>query len=180
MKQSKTAPFRLLVLTVMSLLVAACVASGNHADLQQFMEQARTQPQGEIEPLPTFKMYESYKYSVVAQRSPFEKPLTVTADDGQGKVAVKPDENREKEYLEGFNYAALTMVGTLEKDGVLWSLIDDGQGSVHRVTVGNYLGKNHGKIVLVSPSQLNVVEIVPDGKEGWVERPRALALKEND
>ncbi len=180
MERNKTTPARLLALAATCLLIAGCTPDGNHADLQQFMEQAKTQPQGEIEPLPTFRMYEAFKYSVVAQRSPFEKPLTATADDSQGRVAVKPDENREKEYLEGFNFAALVMVGTLEKDGVLWSLVDDGEGSVHRVTVGNYLGKNHGKIVSVSPSQLDVVEIVPDGKEGWVERPRALALKEND
>lgn len=46
MEQSKTAPFKFLALTAMSLLVAGCAGSGSHADLQQFMEQAKTQPQG--------------------------------------------------------------------------------------------------------------------------------------
>lgn len=170
-----------LLVIGLTLLCLGCRGGGEHEDLRAFMEDVSARPQGEIEPLPTFGMYESFKYSVMAYRSPFEKPLTVTVgDEPKGKLAVKPDENREKEYLEGFNFMSLTLVGTIKKDEILWSLINDGEGSVHRVTVGNYVGKNHGKIVAVGPSQLDVIEIVPDGKTGWVERPRALALKEND
>ncbi len=170
-----------LLIVGLSLMMFGCGGGNDHEDLQAFMDAARASPQGEIEPLPTFGMYESFKYSVMAFRSPFEKPLTVTVgDDQNGKLAVKPDENREKEYLEGFNFSSLSLVGTIEKNGTIWSLINDSEGSVHRVTVGNYIGKNHGKIVAVTASQIDVIEIVPDGKTGWVERPRALALKEND
>ena len=49
---------------------------------------------------------------------------------------------------------------------------------VHRVKIGDYLGTNHGKVVAISESQIDVVEIVTDGEGGWVERPRSLTLKE--
>ena len=48
---------------------------------------------------------------------------------------------------------------------------------VHRVTLGNFLGRHHGKIVEMSDTYVAVIEIVSDGTEdGWVERPRTIKL----
>jgi type IV pilus assembly protein PilP len=49
---------------------------------------------------------------------------------------------------------------------------------VHRVTEGNYLGQREGRITEISPSKVSLVEIVPDGLGGYMERPAALALNE--
>ena len=54
----------------------------------------------------------------------------------------------------------------------------DGEGGVHRVRVGNYLGKNHGKIVSATETSVEVIEIVPSGVGGWLERPRTIKLTE--
>ena len=54
----------------------------------------------------------------------------------------------------------------------------NGAGGVHRVKVGDYLGRNHGKILVIDDSKIDVMEIVPDGEGGWLERPRSLSLKE--
>lgn len=166
------------VVLLLGLLIGC--GSGGHEDLTVFMEGARNQPVGEIEPLPTFKPYQTFTYSAIALRSPFDAPLSAVAkDDSSGKAAIEPDESRKKEYLESFNFSAFALVGGLHQGDVAWSLIDDGEGGVHRVTTGYYLGKNHGRITAVSSSRLEVIEIVPDGKGGWVERPRTLALKES-
>jgi type IV pilus assembly protein PilP len=69
------------------------------------------------------------------------------------------------------------MVGTLSDDTGRFALIT-GAGGVHRVKVGDYLGRNDGKIVSISDSQVDVIEIVPDGEGGWLERPRSISLKE--
>ena len=37
---------------------------------------------------------------------------------------------------------------------------------------------NHGRVIAVDDSKIDVVEIVPDGEGGWLERPRNLPLKE--
>ncbi len=161
-------------------LLAGC-SGRRHEDLQVFMDNAKNQPVGEIEPLPTFRPYQTFRYSAIALRSPFDMPLSAVAkEDSAGKFAVEPDETRKKEYLEGFNFSAFSLVGVLDQNETAWSLIDDGEGGVHRVTVGNYMGKNHGRILAVSDTRMDVVEIVPDGKGGWVERPRTLALKGNN
>ena len=149
-----------------------------HEDLQLFMTGAKSKPVGEVEPLPTFRPYQTFRYSSIAFRSPFDVPLTAIAkEDSSGKLAVEPDENRKKEYLEGFNFSSFTLVGILDQGSTAWSLVNDGEGGVHRITVGNYLGKNHGRITIVADTRMDVLEIVPDGKGGWVERPRTLTLK---
>ncbi len=169
---------RLLTVVALLTLLAGCSGS-RHQDLEAYMAEVRARPAGEIEPIPTFSPYVPYAYSTMAQRSPFDPPLLALSPDGtQGRSAVAPDDNRPREYLENHNFASLAMVGTISRDGVIWGLVDDGAGGIHRVTIGNHMGKNHGRIISLSATQIEVTEIVPDGKGGWVERPRTLALRE--
>lgn len=49
---------------------------------------------------------------------------------------------------------------------------------MHRIRVGDFLGRNDGKVIAINESKIDVVEIVPDGEGGWLERPRSLTLKE--
>lgn len=170
---------RVLVLVAV-LSSPGCTGGDPHADLRQFMAETRARPTGAVEPLPAIPVYSTFSYSRGGLRSPFDKPVTLIPGQAAvaARVAVKPDETRPKEYLESFNFAALTLVGSLARDGNIWGLVDDGSGGVHRVRVGDYLGKNHGRVVAVAADRLDVVEIVPDGKGGWVATPRTLSLRE--
>jgi type IV pilus assembly protein PilP len=161
----------------MGVLLSAC-ARENFADLDEFMASKRDRPGGVIAPIPTFKAYEAFSYSATTLRSPFDRPVEVREiAQLQAISAIKPDESRAKEFLEQFTFDSLSMVGTLERDGVNWTLIGDPQGGVHRVKVGNFLGRHHGKIVEMTDTYVAVVEIVSDGtKDGWVERPRTIKL----
>ncbi|RYY76687.1 MAG: pilus assembly protein PilP [Gammaproteobacteria bacterium] len=161
-------------LFLMLLIVSACSSSSDQ-DLRDFMAETKRRPQGQIDPLPPFEVYQPFAYSAMTLRSPFERPAPVEKETKGGRT-VEPDLTREKEYLEGFNIASLSMVGTLSRGGKLWVLIDDGQGKVTPVTVGNYMGKNFGKIISTEKSQLEIMEIVADGSSGWVERPRIIKL----
>lgn len=169
------------VVLIALLAIAGCSLDGGHSDLHQKMAAVKHKPRGQIEPIPTFTPYSPFVYSAAALRSPFTRPVLESDQRLVGRrLDVAPDMNRQRELLEGFNIDALTMVGTLSRRGQLWALIDDGDGGIHRITVGNYMGKNHGRIVNASPSQIDILEIVPDGTGGWIERPRALALEEKD
>ena len=162
------------VITLM-LFLSACSSSSDQQDLRDFMAEAKRRPQGQIDPLPPFKPYQPFSYSAMTLRSPFERPAPVEKETKGGRT-VEPDLTREKEYLEGFNIVSLSMVGTLAKGGKLWVLIDDGQGKVTPVTIGNYIGKSFGKIISTEKTQLEVMEIIADGSNGWVERPRIIKL----
>lgn len=169
----------LLKIAIVAALLSSCSSSSDQSDLRDFMADTKRRPHGQIEPLPPFKPYQPFAYSAMTLRSPFERPVIVDSSAKGGKT-VEPDLNREHEYLEGFNIASLKMVGTLTKADRLWSLIDDGQGKVTAVTIGNYMGKNYGKIISASSSQIEVMEIVADGSNGWVERPRIIKLEEKE
>ena len=159
------------------VLLTAC-ADKDFSDLDAFMASKRDRPGGVIAPIPTFKAYEAFAYSATTLRSPFDRPVEVREiSQLQAISAIKPDEDRAKEFLEQYTFDSLRMVGTLERDGTNWTLISDPDGGVHRVTLGNFLGRHHGKIVEMTDSFVAVVEIVSDGtKDGWVERPRTIKL----
>ena len=169
---------RALTITLsLGVLLTAC-AEKNFSDLDAFMASKRDKPGGVIAPIPTFKAYEAFSYSATTLRSPFDRPVEVREiAQLQAISAIQPDEDRAKEFLEQYTFDSLRMVGTLERDGINWTLITDPDGGVHRVTLGNFLGRHHGKIVEMTDSYVAVVEIVSDGtKDGWVERPRTIKL----
>ncbi|MBK6960767.1 MAG: pilus assembly protein PilP [Gammaproteobacteria bacterium] len=167
-----------LGLLLLTALLVGCGGDREFRDLQDFMAKTRAKPGGKIDPIPTFPPYEIFKYGAMALRSPFDAPATVAAESASGTPAVAPSQARAREVLENYDFASLSMVGSLYRDGARWSLIDDGAGQIHRVTLGSYMGKNHGRIVSVNEDRTDVTETIPDGEGGWVERPRTLSLKE--
>lgn len=169
---------RLLLGAALVMTLAGCVGGDDFSDLQAFMDQERARPKGSIEPLPKFQPYEAFTYGAAALRSPFQPPIKVDlASQQKGSKDIKPDEARVRQFLEGFNIETFEMVGTLANEGATFALVR-GAGGVHRVKVGDYLGRNHGRITLIDEAKVDVVEIVPDGEGGWLERPRSLSLKE--
>lgn len=170
----------LLIIQLVCVLGLVGCGQASQQDLVDFMEETKRRPKGQIEPLPTFSPYQPFSYSAMTLRSPFERPIPVDESAAKGGRAVAPDLTREKEFLEGFNITALKMVGTIEKGGKLWALIDNSENDVVPATVGNYLGLNHGKVITTNPSQIEVMEIVSDGSNGWVERPRIIKLEEKE
>ncbi|MCG7201333.1 pilus assembly protein PilP [Marinobacter pelagius] len=162
-------------------LLTACTQDSGFSDLDQFMAETRAKPRGHVEPLPEFKAYEAFTYSAADRRAPFEPPVDVqlTMVDDQPVSDVEPDLDRPREVLENFDLKELSMVGTLQgPTGNLFALIRDSSGGIHRVRAGNYMGRNYGRIVGVSETRLELIEIVPNGSGGWVERPRSLSLDE--
>lgn len=168
---------RLFLLAGFAVL-AGCGSSGDFTDLRSYMDEVRTKPKGDIEPLPTFQQSDSFTYRAASLRSPFQPPVKIDVVARQkGAPEIKPDESRVRQFLEGFNIETFEMVGILKNNQELFALVS-GAGGVHRVKVGDYLGRNHGKILVIDESKIDVMEIVPDGEGGWLERPRSLSLRE--
>lgn len=172
---------KVLFASSLCLWLLGCGSGADQAELREYINDVKSRPPGMIEPIPTFRPYEAFVYAATAKRSPFDRPIeekqrTFVAANSD----LKPDLSREKEYLESFDLGELSMVGTLEREGTLWALINDSSGGIHRVTTGNYLGKNFGRIVQTSKTQLQITEIVSNGLGGWVERPRVLNLSEKE
>ncbi len=153
-------------------LLTGC--SSKDSELERFIATTKKQPGGRVEPLPEVRPYESFTYSARELRSPFMPGGSGSAS----AAALRPDSRRNREYLEQFSLDTLRMVGTLRLGGSNYGLIQTKDGLVQRVLPGNYVGQNDGKIIEITPSKITLVEIVPDGVGGYMERPAALALSE--
>lgn len=168
---------RTALMIVFAITLAACTKG--MTDLTQYTAQVKARKPGPIEPLPQIKPYETFTYADSNMRSPFSpdtqaQPEKLTAK-GSG---IHPDFNRNKEYLEQFPLDALTMVGTIEMGEKTYALIKDGDGVVHRVTAGNHLGQNYGKITKITETGIKLTEIVPNGLGAWMERSASLSLSQ--
>jgi type IV pilus assembly protein PilP len=158
------------------LLVGGC-SSQQYSDLDAFVKRVKEQSKGKIEPLPEIKPYESFAYQAQDLRSPFtpyvEEDLAQQEDNG-----ITPPKDWKREPLEQYPLDSLEFVGNLERGGRLWGLIQAPDGAIHRVQVGNHLGKNYGEIVSINETLIKLKEIIPNGSGGWVEREASLALAE--
>ena len=179
MTRNCPALLRCLVIVATGTL-AAC--SGNPAsDLESYVQDVKSQQPAEIEPLPEFEPYESFAYQAADLRDPFTEPTfsskqaAVATSSGNG---IKPDFDRPTEPLEEFPLDSLRMVGTLEQASQSWALVNDTDGTIHRVQSGNYIGQNHGKITRITEFEVELTEIIPDGIGGWVERQASIAISE--
>jgi type IV pilus assembly protein PilP len=164
---------RLLLASTLCVLVAALSGCSSKDDeLNQFITDTKKKPGGRIEPLPELKPYETYAYAAADMRSPF-----MPGGSGAGSAAgLRPDTRRNREFLEQFSLDTLRMVGTLRLNDRTYGLIKTKDGLVHRVLPGNYMGQADGKVTEITPSKISVVEVVPDGLGGYMERPAQLAL----
>jgi type IV pilus assembly protein PilP len=158
-----------LLIVLLSGALAGC--GGRDSDLDHFIAATQKEPGGRVEPLPEIKPYEAFAYTDQEMRSPF-------VPGGAGSAGLRPDSHRNREYLEQFSLDTLKMVGTLNLGGKNYGLVQTHDGRVHRVVVGEHLGTNDGKVTTITPSRIALVEIIPDGLGGYIERPAALALNE--
>ena len=164
----------LLALGVAVLSMTGC--SDRIGMAEQAMTDIRTQPAQPIDPPPKAELVEDFVYSASAQRSPFLPPSLVNVQGPTTSIdGVRPDINRIKEPLEQYELSQLVFRGVvISPEGQRYALIQRPDGSVASVKVGDYLGINDGRIVEITPTQINLIEIVPDSRAGFVEKPQSL------
>ncbi|MBR9813601.1 pilus assembly protein PilP [bacterium] len=169
---------RLLMPLAAGVLLSAC--SQDMSDLEQYVAEVKARKSSNVEPLPQIRQYEPFEYVGTGRRDPFEpqRPTGPVAGAGSPEDALRPDVNRNREPLEEFPLDGLRMVGTLRTPRGIFALIREPDGIVHRVSYGNYLGQNYGKIVGISEAEVRLEEIIPDGFGGYMKRPASIALSE--
>jgi type IV pilus assembly protein PilP len=164
--------------TVATAALALAWLSGCSSDMDKLQAQVaeiKNRPGERIEPLPQITAYESFTYNASSMRSPFVPSAPARSDVAS---AVRPDSKRQREFLEQFPLDTMQMVGTLQLQGRNFGLVQGKDGLVHRVLPGNFMGQNDGRVVSITPTRISIIEIVPDGLGGYIERPAALALNE--
>lgn len=154
-----------------SLVLIGC--GGDMSDLRDYIEEVKARPGGRIEPLPQIKPYESFVYRGDELRSPFSPDRPAARSVASGP---KPIADRNKEFLEQFPLDTLEMVGTLEREGKVFGLVQTNDGLVHRVLPGNYVGQNDGRIVGITEASIEVEELLPNGLGSFFKRSASIGL----
>lgn len=162
------------VLAASTLLTMACSSATD--DLEARVSEVKSRKTTAIEPIPQIKQFEAFTYSAASRRDPFTAMEARRNNRGFDNSGIKPDMNRNKEPLEEFPLDALRMLGIIEAGGKTFAMIKAPDGVVHRVTVKDHMGQNFGQITAINESEVNLMEIIPDGFGGWMQRPAVLAL----
>ena len=168
---------RYLSLSVVCSILIVSGCKTRVEEVQQEMNAIRIQSPLPIEAAPVFTPVPMYEYAAQQFRNPFlPNSLAIELKTMAGKQ-VFPNLNRQPQPLESFELEKLTMKGSLkDKSGEILALLKTPDGQIERVQRGNYIGMNQGRITQITPTQIDLIEIVPDGRDGFVERPRTLVL----
>lgn len=166
---------RVVIATGMMFLITAC-SNDQFEDLEGYVNQVKGRPGKPISPLPKVTPYERYSYNSKKLRDPFVPAKKARAKKGGSSNKLRPNMVREKEVLEQYPLDTLKMVGSLKQGAEKWAIIKTTDGMIHRVKVGNYLGKNFGKILRITDTQIELKEILADGLGGWMQRQAALKI----
>jgi type IV pilus assembly protein PilP len=161
-----------------ALLLGAC-SGEEHSDLREFVKESDKMPGGRIPPLPEVKPYEPFAYNAYDLTDPF-KPRKIEPPKTTAKGGIQPDFNRQREALESFPLENLAMVGTLQQKGQVFALVRAPDKGLYRVSSGNYLGQNFGRIVGITETDIKLKEIVQDSGGNWEEKDQALMLQEQE
>jgi type IV pilus assembly protein PilP len=167
---------RLLALAAAAAVLSACGGAAN--DLRAYIDEVKARPGGRPLALPQIQPAPQFVYQAANRRSPFTPDVPQRRVGNDPNAIEGPDPNRVREILEQFPLDSLAMVGTLSDRRASYGLVQTTDGLVHRVTVGNHMGQNYGRIIAISDSEIQLVEIVSDGLGGYLERPAQIGLSD--
>lgn len=171
-----------VVPTLIAGALAGCVSS-DQLELQQWMAEQKSLIRPKVTPIAEPKQFKPEAYSQSGSFEPFSKEKLAQAlkrDANQSAVnasLVAPELARRKEPLEAFPLDAMSMVGSVVKDGKPMALVKV-ENLLYQVRAGSYLGQSYGKVTKITETELSLREIVQDAAGEWIERPAALQLQE--
>lgn len=103
-----------------------------------------------------------YVYSPVGKRDPFRDPNT------QRRVTAAPQGEGQLGPLQKFDLDQLKVQFTTTATSAPMALVVDPSGVGHIVQIGDFIGKNWGKISAIRREELTVMETIADPNTGRV------------
>lgn len=178
MRTLRLAPFA--VAAGLSAALSGCGDAGVH-EVQQWMDEERAQSRVFVKPIPAPKTFTPFVYAAkdeVDPYSPAKLSIALAKLNANSTSNIKPDLDRRREPLEAYPLDIVTMVGTLQKPGLSYALLQVDK-TVFHAKVGNYVGQNFGMITRITDTEVQIKEIVRDASGEWVERNAQLELQES-
>jgi type IV pilus assembly protein PilP len=163
-----------------ALMLAGC-SDSDVREVKDWMAEVRKDTKPSVKPLAAPKDFIPYAYEAREAVDPFSpnKLLAELARAAESSTNPKrPDMNRAKEVLETYPLDTMKMVGSLQKGGIIYALLQIDK-SVYQVKGGMRLGQNYGLVTHVAENAIDIREVVQDAGGDWVERMSRLELQES-
>jgi len=165
-----------------AMLLAGC-GDSDVREVRDWMEQVKRDTHPAVKPLPEPKDFLPYAYGARQAVDPFN-PNKLLGE--LARVAAtsnnpnQPDLQRPREQLETYPLDTMQMVGTMEKGGVRFALLQVDR-SLYQVRTGQRIGQNFGVVTHVGDDAVDIREVVQDAAGEWTGRMSKLELqtKEN-
>lgn len=174
-------------LQLQSRAIGACliatsllVGCGNSDQaVQQRMAAVSKNLTGMVEKIAEPKGFAPYKYESATRIDPFSEVKLALANqlpNARNPLTPHPEPHAPQP-LEAFPLESLKMVGMLQQKGATYAFVKS-DAAVQRIQVGDYMGKDNGKVTAINESQIALTELVRDGGGDYVARSSTLQLQQ--
>jgi Tfp pilus assembly protein PilP len=99
----------------------------------------------------------AYAYAPVGKRDPFRDPATLA-----GKRPVARGPNEQLTALQRFELDQLSLLFTNTATASPIAMVGDPSGRTHVVQIGDFIGKNWGKVSNIKRDELQITETIAD------------------
>lgn len=159
---------------LLPLLLLGCAAE-EHQDLRQWMRDEAKGMKGKVAPLPEITAFPVVSYETEELTPPFAPGKIVTLEVAADKTT--PDRARPQQPLEIFPLEDLKVMGVIMAGAVPYALIQTPPPNKPKhVRVGEYMGRNFGKITAITREGITVLESVKDANGAWVAQEKLLLV----
>lgn len=138
---------RFFIMISLCLFMFAC--ANEKDNLRQYLLQIKNRNEGEIEPTSIIPPLPHFSFAKQENHlSPFNHAY----------VGELKDMKRCKHPLEAYSLDALKFVGTLKQSKKIWALIQLPNLELSRIRVGDYMGKNNGRVMSINQNRILLIE----------------------
>jgi len=161
-------------------LLAGC-GDGDVQEVRDWMKKVQRETVPAVKPLAEPKEFVPYAYNPAGAVEPFSEAKLLNE---MARVAasspnpLQPDDKRPREVLENYPLDIMRMVGTLQKGGASYALVQI-DASIFQVRAGQRIGQNHGLITRITDGAIDIREVVQDATGDWVERKATIELADS-
>lgn len=169
---------RLIPLAMLGALQGC--GDGGVQEVKQWMDEVRSQTPVKVQKISPPKTFTPFTYGGKDQPDPYSPAkldVALARADVKSSSPIKPDLERRREVLENFPLDTVKMVGTMQKPGLSYALLQVDK-AVYQIKVGNYVGQNFGIVTRITETEVELKEVVRDAAGEWTERKAKLELQE--
>lgn len=142
-----------LFIGIIFLMLNSC--SNNHHDLLHYIQEIKARPGKTLAPIPQWPVLANFKFPEQdLMASPFKEKKSLKNEAGA------PNQKRVKQSLEAYPLKSLKFVGILKQEHRVWALIQQPNKQVISVRVGDYIGQHDGRIIVIKPEIIKLVETI--------------------